>query len=868
MVKRQFPSQLPIDKHIQAIRTALEQHRCAVVQAAPGAGKTTRVPIALLDAAFLSGKKILLLEPRRLAAVSCARYMASQLGEKVGQTVGYRIRLETKVSRKTRIEIITEGVFTRMIQGDPGLEDIGLVIFDEFHERNIHSDTGLAFCLDTFEALNENLRILVMSATMDTAAVSQLMGHAPVIDSKGKSFPVKTVYLPSLKSSQEQLAGKRWKHREDQCMAAVGKALENDAKGILVFLPGISEIKSLMTRLKPYEDKTLEVVSLYGHLTPEEQAKAILPPAKGKQKIVVSTAIAETSITIDGIDTVIDAGLMRMPEFSWKSGMTRLVTVPVSKAAADQRRGRAGRTAPGICYRLWSEYEHTLLKPHTPPEILNADLTGLLLELAMWGVKNFEDLKWLDIPGQAMVENAKTLLQTLEALDKEGNITDHGRKMAASGLHPRLSHMILKAEPLGSGTLACRLAAFLSERDFIRFEPGMADPDIGLRLAWIEALEKKTTAWKGSFSVNKGVVRRILASEKKIARDFGIAWPGNGTSGNGSAAGMDMDSGGRVLAFAFPDRIAQKRQAGKLAFLTASGKGVVFSFPCILASSEYILAIHLDGNPKNAKIFLAAAYDKSDLEADFSEQIHSRISTDLEDATGVIQTVEQKEFGQLVMDLVPKEAPDSEVALELMLAYIRKNGIKFLPWNKELRHFRERVMFLKQSGAPLTLPDVSEAELMNTLDSWLGPFLYGITSVKQLAQLDLSAAFYALFSWEAKKKVEQLAPTHMIVPSGSKRPLIYGENGKIFDAPQLFVRLQEMFGLKQTPCVAGGSVAVTLVLLSPASRPVQITQDLESFWKNAYPEVKKDLAGRYPKHYWPDDPLRAKPTSRTKKKML
>ena len=847
-------SGLPIDKHLPAIRTALEERRCAVVTAAPGAGKTTRIPLALLGAGFVRDKKILMLEPRRLAAVSCAKYMASQLGEKVGQTVGYRIRLENRVGQNTRIEVVTEGIFTRMIQNDPGLESIGLVIFDEFHERNIHSDVGLALCMDTFEGLNETLRLMVMSATMDTDAVSRLLSGAPVIASEGKSFQVKTTYMPPQPPAQTRQNISERELVENQCGAAIAKALKKDATGILVFLPGIGEIKSLQKRLKPNLHSNIDLVVLHGSLPSKDQEQAIAPPTPGRAKIILATAVAETAITIDGIDAVVDAGLMRVPEFSWKSGMTQLKTLPVTKAAADQRRGRAGRTGPGICFRLWSEYEHSLLKPYTLPEILNADLTGVLLELALWGVRRFEDLKWLDLPRPGAIESATTLLQTLEALDEDGNITSHGRKMAGSGLHPRLSHMIIKSLDPGLGPVACRLAALMGERDFIRFAPGMADPDVGLRLEWLEAVEKKQKTGQSPFYLNRQVVRRILASEKKICKDFGVA----------QSAGQDGDQAGRVLAFAFPDRIAKKRPGRKQTYLTSSGKGIWFPHACSLAESEYVVAIHLDGNPKNAKIFLAAAYDKAALEADFSQQIVKQQQTFLDENTGVIQAAQQQLFHDLMLDSVASKTHDPNLAVELLLDYVRKNGLRTLPWTSKLENFRERAMFLRKTGVAHELPDVSEEALIRTLDQWFGPFLVGINSLKQLAHMDLATAFYTLFSWEKKRRVEKLAPTHIRVPSGSRKPLKYGSNGKILDAPLLEVRLQEMFGLAQTPAIADGRIPVTLVLLSPASRPVQVTQDLASFWENAYPEVKKDLAGRYPKHFWPEDPLSAQPTSRAK----
>ncbi len=849
---------LPIENHIEDIKDALRTSCRAVIQAPPGAGKTTRVPLALLDEPWLKGKKIILLEPRRLAAISCAGHMADLLEQKVGQTVGYQIRLDRKISAQTQIEVITEGIFTRKIQHDPSLADVGLVIFDEFHERNVHSDVGLALCLDSFEALRDDLRILVMSATIDVEAVSKLMGNAPVIVSKGKTYPVKTIYQPQ----KQQVS--RPDSLFDTCISAIKKALAQTAQtrgDILVFLPGIREIQQVKAlieletkeELKLSQDSNghkIDIFTLYGNLSGKEQAQAIAPSILNTRKVVLATSIAETSITIKGVDTVIDAGLMRISQFSWQTGMSRLVTIPVSKASADQRRGRAGRTGPGTCYRLWSEYDQGLLKAFTPPEILSVDLTGLVLELAFWGVSDPAQLKWLDLPDKTSFIQAQMLLESMGALDEKGRITKHGKKMAGSGFHPRLSHMIIMGSKKGLGTLACRLAAVLNERDFVRFDKGAADPDIRLRL---ELLEQKSVVRQGGFNVNKGIIHRILMSEKKIQKDFGLR-PSN----------MDIEKAGSLLACAYPDRIAKKRNNQNDTFLTSAGKGVYFPFPCQVSLSEYIVALRLDGNQRNAKMFLAASYSVQDLEADFGESFKKRHTISLDKHNGVIQAKEDVIFQKFIVASHVLKNIDPDVACDIMVNHIQKNGLDQLPWSKKITALKDRIQFLLNIGNAKDLPQVSDENLIKNLDIWLGPFLMGIKSLKQLGKMDLDTAFLSQFTWEQQNYIEKTAPTHIVVPSGSKKPLKYRQGNKILESPVLEVRLQEMFGLNQTPKIAEGTVLITIALLSPAGRPVQITKDLHSFWATAYKEVKKDLAGRYPKHYWPEDPLKAMPTKRVK----
>ena len=841
-------SVLPIEEHLPDICKALETRRCAVIQAPPGAGKTTRVPLALLSEPWLKGKKIILLEPRRLAAVTCAAHMASLLKEKVGGTVGYQIRLDRKIGPKTRIEVVTEGIFIRKIQADPSLEDVALVIFDEFHERSIHSDLGLALCLESFEALRDDLRILVMSATLNIKGVSELMNHAPMIVSKGKSFPVHTVYCSPVNKLKRPVP------IESACETVIRQAIRETGGDILVFLPGVGEIKTLLTRLMENPEPGCFILPLYGNLSAQDQARIFNPLNPGDRKIVLSTSIAETSVTIDGITVVIDSGLMRVPRFSSGTGMTRLETLPVSKASADQRRGRAGRTASGTCYRLWSEYDHGLLKPFTRPEILSVDLSSLALELSAWGVGDPGRLKWLDPPEPAAYDPAKSLLTMLGALDEQGQLTGHGKRMANSGLHPRLSHMILKGKETGRGALACRIAAFLNERDFLSFDRGETDPDIRLRLLLMEEESQKKKHSEKQVKIHKGVIKRMLESEKKLMKDFNIH-PGS----------MNLEPAGALLAHAYPDRIAKKRNRKDPDFLTASGKGVFFTHTHSLSLHEYIVAVHLDGNPRNARIFLAIPFSRGVLETEFKDRLKKERTLLFDKKTNSVKALEEIRFGAIVVDEKPVTDMDPDMACDLLIKEIRKKGLSLLPWNKKLISLRDRAVFLKQSGIFPDLPDVSDKTLEDDMETWLKPFLFGILSFKELERMDLEAAFLSLLSWKMQKKIETNAPPHMVVPSGSTLPLTYRSEHGILESPELHVRLQEMFGCRTTPKIAGR--AVTLHLLSPAGRPVQITKDLESFWKNAYSEVKKDLMGRYPKHFWPENPLEAVPTNRVKKKI-
>ena len=840
---------LPIQAHIADIKKALEISRQAVVQASPGAGKTTRVPLALVNEPWLASKKIILLEPRRLAARSCAAHMAYLLKEKVGQTIGYRIRMDHKISPKTRIEVITEGIFTRKIQNDPALEDTGLVIFDEFHERNIHSDLGLALCMESFEALRDDLRILVMSATMDACAVSDLMGNAPVILSKGNSFPVKTIYTPPKAGLKRPLP------IETNCALTIKRALSETSGDMLVFLPGVREIKKLVSLLEQTLDSRVHVYPLYGNLSRKEQAKAFQPSNPDERKIVLATSIAETSITIEGVNIVIDSGLMRLPRYSSQTGMTRLDTLPVSKAAADQRRGRAGRTAPGTCYRLWSEYDHGTLRPYTKPEISSIDLAGVVLELAAWGATDPKQLKWLDLPDETAFEQAKNLLKALGALNGQGQITSHGKKMVSAGLHPRLAHMVIKGKEKGQGFLACRIAALLNERDFIRFDQSPSDPDIRLRLEILESMGHTKKDWGKKGKINQRTIHKIIKAARKLAKDFNIM-PGK----------TDIEKAGALLALAYPDRIARKRNNRSNTFLMTSGKGAFFIRPSRVSLNEYIVAVHLDGNIQNAKIFLAAPYSRQEFETDFYNQFKCVQTIFWDKIEGAVKAKEEIVFKKLVVQCRKITGIDPDKACDILVQEIQRAGLLILPWTQRLVSLKDRAEFLHNTGRFPDLPDVSDNTLEKNLKTWLKPFLTGVFSLKQLEKINLEPAFLSLLTWDQQQIIKKNAPTHLKVPTGSKKPLKYRTKKGVLDSPVLEVRIQEMFGLCSTPKIAGSSIPVTLHMLSPAGRQVQITKDLKSFWENTYKHIKKDLMGRYPKHFWPDDPLGAKPTNRAKPK--
>lgn len=835
--------ELPITEIFDDLDHALAGHTAAVLLAPPGAGKSTAVPLFLKDAPWLQERKIVMLAPRRLAARAAAHRMARLLGEKIGQTVGYRVRMDTRVSTGTRIEVVTEGVLTRMLQSDPSLDGVGLVIFDEFHERNLDADLGLALCLDIRGVLNTDLKLLVMSATMAPRPVASLLGDAPVIEARGRSFPIETRYVGNHAPIDDM----------DAVTNAVRAAVSEDAGSILVFLPGAAEIRKVARRLAQAGlDPRIDVMPLLGSLSPRQQDSAISPAPPGRRKIVLATSIAETSLTIEGIGVVVDSGLQRFSRFDVRNGMSRLVTMPVSQASADQRRGRAGRLGPGLCLRLWSRAVNKTLVPDRRPEIVETDLGRLALTLAGWGVGDFSDLKWLDPPPRSVYDQACDLMRDLEALDHRNRITRHGREMASLPVHPRLAHMVLMARQIGQDRAACDLAALLTERDPLRFDAGCRDVDLRLRYDLLQARRTGRPFGIAAARIDEGACRRIIKVADRLLRQLGRSRP--------SDPSPDI-SPGRLLAWAYPDRIARRRPEGLGRYHMTGGQGVCLDAADPLAAEDYIIAVETDGRRQDGRIFRAVAYDRDRLEAQFSDRLKWRSDVHWDAGRQSVAARKELRLGALLIASQPIHRPDENRVLAAMVDGIVQNGIAVLPWRKSLRRWQARICFLhSMMDGTDGWPDMSDQSLAADLE-WLTPYLSGAGSLRDLAKIDLRGALMNRLTYEQHQKLDILAPSHWIVPSGSRKPIDY--TGKI---PVLAVRLQEMFGLEETPVIAGGRQPLLLHLLSPASRPVQVTQDLAGFWRSGYADVKKELKGRYPKHYWPDDPLSATATARAKPK--
>lgn len=838
-------SRLPIEDVLPALRDALSAGRNALLTAPPGAGKTTGVPPALLDAPWLRRTRILMLEPRRLAARAAAHRMAVMLREQIGDTVGYRMRLDTKVGPDTRIEVVTEGILTRLLQHDPSLNAYGIVLFDEFHERSLQADTGLALCLETQRLFRPDLRLLVMSATLDCGPVSELLGQAPVIACEGRMFPVETRYL------DRPFTG----HLDLIVTQTIRRSLARDSGSLLVFLPGMAEIRRVERKLLDANlGPSVVVAPLHGDLPQEAQDLAIEPAAPGTRKVVLATAIAETSLTIDGVRVVIDAGLLRVPRFDPRSGLTRLDTIRVTLDSAEQRRGRAGRVEPGVCYRLWTAAEHQSLAPRRPPEMLDADLTPVMLDLAVWGTGNPFELSWLTPPPSGAVAQAKELLTRLGALDSTGHITPHGGQMAELPLHPRLSHMLLKAGPLRLTGLACEVAALLSERDLLRGAAGWRNADLRLRLDVLHGQHDHAAGATVDRAACQRVKRTADLWQRQLARQ---------PQGKEADRRADMHQIGLLLALAYPDRIAQRQPGREARYLMANGRGALFANPDPLASEQYLVIADLDAGTQWARIDLAAPVTLSDIETLYAGGITQTESVTWDDKTQAARASRKRQLGALVLSEQALSKPDSSLMVSALLQGVRQTGLAALAWTPELQQWRARVQFLRRiEGPDSPWPDLSDDILLETLEKWLGPYLDGMTTLERVKRLDLTQPLHALLTWEQQRQLERKAPTHLTVPSGSHLRIEYDSA----DLPVLAVRLQEMFGCKDTPRVADGKIPVVLHLLSPAKRPVQVTKDLASFWATAYQDVRKELRGRYPKHHWPEDPLTAPPTAKTKRR--
>ena len=844
-------SGLPIDATLPALREVLARNSSAVLQAPPGAGKSTVVPLALLEEPWARGRRILMLEPRRLAARAVAQRMSQTLRETVGRTVGYRMRMDTRVSRDTRIEVVTEGVLTRMLQNDPALEGIAAVIFDEFHERSLQADLGLALVLDARENLTPDLKVLVMSATLDGEAVARLLGDAPIVTSEGRMFPVESRFAgkgaPPLPGPSFGPGGPV-ESPEKVTAQLVLRALREETGDVLVFLPGAREIRRVQSMVESEASSvSVRVLPLFGELSPEDQDAALTPSPPGTRKVVLATNIAETSLTIEGVRVVVDSGLVRRSMFDPSTGMSRLETQRISRASADQRQGRAGRTEPGVSYRAWSEGAHRSLAPFTPPEIVEADLIPLALELASWGTRDPSVLRWLDPPPAAMLASARDVLEKLGALDSDGRITPHGREMASIGVHPRFAHMLLKARSMGRLPLAADLAALLGERDLLRGATGARDADVRTR---VEVMRGEGNP--------QGIDRFGLQRARRAAKDLLRQAAGsNSTSQDRQSYDYGAEDVGVMLAFAYPDRVGRRRAGAEGRFTLANGRGAHFADPQGLAKQEFLVAVDLDDRERDARILLAAPLMRADIEEHMSERLRRQESVEWSSREQAVIARRTVKLDAILLEEKPLPEIPTDAARTAMLTGVRELGIESLPWSRESRDLQARIEFVRKLRDPAdaSWPVVSDADLATSVETWLTPWLDGITRKEHLARIPLMDVLRSLLTWEQQRELDSLAPTHLQVPSGSNIRIDYLDPS----APALSVRLQEVFGLDATPRIGGGRIPVTFKLLSPAQRPVQVTRDLASFWRGSYADVRKDMRGRYPKHYWPENPLEAQP---------
>ncbi|NWF39090.1 ATP-dependent helicase HrpB [Mariprofundus sp. NF] len=866
---------LPIHDVLPEIKEKLNSHNRLVLQAPPGAGKTTAVPIALLGEKWLGEKQIMMLEPRRLAARNAAARMAFLLGEKVGERVGYQIRQDSCFSDSTKILVVTEGILTRKLQADPELKNTALVIFDEFHERSLHADLSLALSLQSQQILREDLKILVMSATLHTDAVATLLDHAPIIESEGRSYPVENRYLDHVNrqhntNPQQQLM---------MNLVNTVKTFIHDHEGnCLVFLPGVKEINQLARQIKQILDHesitNMIIAPLHGSLNKQQQDLAIVSPKDTTmRKIVLATNIAETSITIEGISCVIDSGLERVLDYSPASGMNRLETRSISQDSAVQRSGRAGRLSAGVCYRMWTEAQQPRLLKHASPEILHSDLSSLVLELANWGVTNVNELQWMDAPPHGAIEQAKALLQQLSAIDARGNITAHGRDMLKLGAHPRLAHMMLAAVKLDQSYHACLIASLLSERD-IFLSNAEKSADIHDRLNVL------INSRSNQHGIDHQQCKRITQSADDFFRRLKQC---SKTARNKERP--DSSFSGVLLAYAYPDRIARQRSANQPRYLLSNGRGAVI--PPFLQHHlhEYLVVANLDANfdPNfdtnrgEARIYLAADISAEQLQEYFMDNIQQEESVEWNESAQRVEVKQISRMGNIKLEESTlrdvKNRATQELIQECLIQAIRSRGVGCLNWSAKAHSLQQRVEFIhhhldhspavKKQFADRPLPDFSEQALGESLEEWLQPHLSGENSLKQCLKLDLYSLLLNRLSWEQQQLIKQLAPERISVPSGSSVAIDYSDP----EQPVLAVRLQELFGLFDTPTVMNGQCKLMMHLLSPARKPMQVTQDLNSFWKTTYHDVKKELRGKYKRHYWPDDPFTAQATSKTKKQM-
>jgi ATP-dependent helicase HrpB len=810
---------LPIDAALPELTAALRAGNAAVLVAPPGAGKTTRVPLVLAGEEWAKARRILVLEPRRLAARAAAERMAQTLGERVGETVGLRVRFGSKISRKTRIEIVTEGIFTRLILDDPMLDGVAAVLFDEFHERSLDADLGLALARDVQQGLREDLRLLVMSATIDGARVASLLGNAPVIESEGRAFAVDTRYV-----------GRDARGIEPQLADTILRAMRADSGSVLAFLPGAVEIRRTQTLLENRTDPSSDVVALYGALAGDEQDRAIAPALPGRRKIVLATSIAETSITIEGVRIVVDSGLARVPRYEPDVGVTRLETVRVSRAAADQRRGRAGRTEPGICYRLWDEPQTAALEPFARPEILAADLSSFALDLAAWGSEN---LGFLDPPPRPALAEAKTLLAELGAIDGDGRLTETGRHLRRLPLPPRLARMVIDAAAEGAAITAAEIAVLIGERGL-----GGDDADLRERLS---------------------ALRRDRSRRGGDARAMAVRWAEVARSPSPQGGGDEI-SVGALLALAYSERIAKNRGAAAGAFLLVNGRGATVTPASPLAREPFLAVAELVGAAAQGRILSAAPITLAEIEARFADGIEAREEIVFDAASRSLRGRKSRRLGAIMLSDRPMPIEPNEETAKILADGIASAGIDRLPWTKPLKQWRDRIVFLRASEGD-EWPDLSDVALAKAAREWLAPSLVAKTALADVTAPDVEAALANMLPWPLKRRLDAEAPTHFEAPTGSLVPIDYEADG----GPKIAIRVQELFGLDRHPSIAGAkNIPLLIELLSPAHRPVQLTRDLPGFWRGSYAAVRADMRGRYPKHPWPDDPIAAPPTWRAK----
>ncbi len=817
---------LPVEPILPELCRALHQGH-AVLTSPPGSGKTTRVPLALLDQPWLRGQKILMLEPRRPAARMAATYMARLRGEDLGQTIGYQVRMERRIGPHTRIEVLTEGLLVRRLQSDPELEGVGLIIFDEFHERSLQADLGLALSLDVCAALREDLRLLVMSATLEASRVAQLLGGRH-ITSDGGLHPVEIRHLPSSAGSETLAA----------CARLALTACREQNGDVLVFLPGKAEIEQLRKQLQTTAP-ALEILSLHGEMDATTQSRALNPPQNPGQRLILATDVAETSLTIEGIGAVVDSGLSRKPGFDANSGLTRLQLLPIAQASAQQRAGRAGRLGPGICYRAYTEQEYRQRPAQRPAEMLQTDLAPLVLELALWGVTDAASLHWLDTPPKAAWNQGKALLQQLDALDSEGQLTKHGRKLAGFGIHPRLAHLLACAG--ADNAEAADLAALLSERDPWRPRPGQPRPaDLSLRLAEMQALREGR---KPSNRIHQGALRQLLRLSARLQQQAARL-----------GRKQNPPSAAQLLALAYPDRVAQRRSGSDGRYLLRSGKGAVLARDDGLAVADFLAVAHMDAGIREGRIWLALPLQKHALQQIHAPHLQQQDELYWDAAGQRVRAKNLTRLGALVIRSQDTRPADPRQVQALLLAQIKSAGIAVLPWNNESRQLQARITLARLARPQSTWPDIGDSALQHSLHHWLTPWIEGMRGFADLQQLDMQQILLAMLDWEQQQQLDRWLPRRWRLADGSSAAIDYCAN-----PPVLAVPLQLMFGVQQTPAVLQRQLPLKLQLLSPAGHPLQVTTDLQHFWDHAWHEVKKEMRGRYPKHQWPDDPLQARP---------